>query len=197
MIGAEPTILVKEREVLAKIDKQQNIGNIIDIKGSFNLFSSADAAATYSQEFDVWDSNVATIDSNGTVTGKTVGQTYAQIKIKDSTDNVINTLYVLVSVVPDKDEYVTYPMVEAGQTFTVALKANGTVWSWGNNASGQLGLGYTGGMETEPRKVMSNIKKIAVGDNFVMALDFDGHLWTWGVNNYGQLGQGLVTSVPA
>ena len=96
---------------------------------------------------------------------------------------------------PDKDEYVTYPMVEAGQTFTVALKANGTVWSWGNNASGQLGLGYTGGMETEPRKVMSNIKKIAVGDNFVMALDFDGHLWTWGVNNYGQLGQGLVTSV--
>ena len=195
MIGAEPTILVKEREILAKIDKQQNIGNIIDIKGSFNLFSSADAAATYSQEFDVWDSNVATVDSNGTVTGKTVGQTYAQIKIKDSTDNVINTLYVLVSVVPDKDEYVTYPMVEAGQTFTVALKANGTVWSWGNNASGQLGLGYTGGMETEPRKVMSNIKKIAVGDNFVMALDFDGHLWTWGVNNYGQLGQGLVTSV--
>ena len=159
MIGAEPTILVKEREILAKIDKQQNIGNIIDIKGSFNLFSSADAAATYSQEFDVWDSNVATIDSNGTVTGKTVGQTYVQIKIKDSTDNVINTLYVLVSVVPDKDEYVTYPMVEAGQTFTVALKANGTVWSWGNNASGQLGLGYTGGMETEPRKVMSNIKK--------------------------------------
>ena len=195
MIGAEPTILVKEREILAKIDKQQNIGNIIDIKGSFNLFSSADAAATYSQEFDVWDSNVATVDSNGTVTGKTVGQTYVQIKIKDSTDNVINTLYVLVSVVPDKDEYVTYPMVEAGQTFTVALKANGTVWSWGNNASGQLGLGYTGGMETEPRKVMSNIKKIAVGDNFVMALDFDGHLWTWGVNNYGQLGQGLVTSV--
>lgn len=56
MIGAEPTILVKEREILAKIDKQQNIGNIIDIKGSFNLFSSADAAATYSQEFDVWDS---------------------------------------------------------------------------------------------------------------------------------------------
>ena len=55
MIGAEPTILVKEREILAKIDKQQNIGNIIDIKGSFNLFSSADAAATYSQEFDVWD----------------------------------------------------------------------------------------------------------------------------------------------
>ena len=50
-------------------------------------------------------------------------------------------------------------------------------------------------METEPRKVMSNIKKIAVGDNFVMALDFDGHLWTWCVNNYGQLGQGLVTSV--
>ena len=195
MIGAEPTILVKEREILAKIDKQQNIGNIIDIKGSFNLFSSADAAATYSQEFDVWDSNVATVDSNGTVTGKTVGQTYVQIKIKDSADNVINTLYVLVSVVPDKDEYVTYPMVEAGQTFTVALKANGTVWSWGNNASGQLGLGYTGGMETEPRKVMSNIKKIAVGDNFVMALDFDGHLWTWGVNNYGQLGQGLVTSV--
>ena len=195
MIGAEPTILVKEREILAKIDKQQNIGNIIDIKGSFNLFSSADAAATYSQEFDVWDSNVATVDSNGIVTGKTVGQTYVQIKIKDSADNVINTLYVLVSVVPDKDEYVTYPMVEAGQTFTVALKANGTVWSWGNNASGQLGLGYTGGMETEPRKVMSNIKKIAVGDNFVMALDFDGHLWTWGVNNYGQLGQGLVTSV--
>ena len=77
---------------MLRLTSSKIIGNIIDIKGSFNLFSSADAAATYSQEFDVWDSNVATVDSNGIVTGKTVGQTYVQIKIKDSADNVINTL---------------------------------------------------------------------------------------------------------
>ena len=197
MIGAQPTIIVKQREILAKkgVTTNESIGKWIDTAGKFNVFSSANEAAVYSQKYDVWDKTVAEVTPDGKVKGIGVGQTYAVVNIEDADGNVVNTQYILISVVPDMDEYITYPMVEAGQTHTVALKADGTVWSWGNNAKGQLGLGYTGGMETEPQKVMSNVKKIAVGDNFTMAVDFDGHLWTWGINNYGQLGLGLATNV--
>jgi alpha-tubulin suppressor-like RCC1 family protein len=108
-IGSQPTITVSEREILAKKDKTtDSIGSLIDIADTFNVFSSADAAATYSQEYDVWDDTVAEIDSDGRITGKGVGQTYAVVKIKDTAGTVINTQYILVSVVPDKDEYITY-----------------------------------------------------------------------------------------
>ena len=118
MIGSEPTITTTTREVLAKKDATTNINDIIEVSGSFNLFTSEDANITFSKEFGIWDETVATIDSDGTITGKGVGQTYASIVIKNNEGEVINTLYVLVSVVPNKDEYITYPMVESGQTHT-------------------------------------------------------------------------------
>lgn len=35
--------------------------------------------------------------------------------------------------------------IDAGNTFSMALDEDGTVWMWGNNGQGQLGLGYDGG----------------------------------------------------
>ena len=84
-----------------------------------------------------------------------------------------------------------------GQNFTVALKSDGSLWSWGQNGSGQLGLG-DGDVTNRNAPVAiaqtntPNARWVAVacGINYVVALKSDGSLWSWGANNLGQLGNG-------
>ncbi|MFI7674919.1 RCC1-like domain-containing protein [Actinophytocola sp. NPDC049390] len=91
-------------------------------------------------------------------------------------------------------------IVTGGTTATYALMADGTVQSWGFNASGQLGNGTTGGecmdatqpncVRTTPGPVtgLTDVVDVAAGDAFAMARRSDGSLWTWGVHDRGQLG---------
>src|SRR5579883_3170170 len=43
--------------------------------------------------------------------------------------------------------------VAAGFTHSLAVKANGTVWAWGDNTYGELGFGSTGGFSPQPASV--------------------------------------------
>ncbi|OKP92288.1 hypothetical protein A3842_02435 [Paenibacillus sp. P3E] len=81
--------------------------------------------------------------------------------------------------------------IGAGGYFTLALKNDGTVWSYGENNFGQLGNGST--IESvKPVKVsnLSNITRIDAGEGSGGALDKNGNLWVWGQNASGLLGQG-------
>ncbi|ETR68470.1 MAG: RCC1 repeat-containing protein [Candidatus Magnetoglobus multicellularis str. Araruama] len=82
--------------------------------------------------------------------------------------------------------------VAAGLEHSIALKHDGTVWTWGCNAYGQLGLGTTGGESYAPTQVtsLSNVEQIDAGGYFSMAVLDDGTVWTWGKNCYKQLGDG-------
>ncbi len=81
--------------------------------------------------------------------------------------------------------------VAAGDYHTVALYSDGSVMTWGGNASGQLGDGTNKDRPT-PGKVkgLTHIKAIAAGSTFSLALDSAGNLWAWGNNALGQLGDG-------
>ena len=89
-----------------------------------------------------------------------------------------------------------WKQVDAGGVFTIALKNDGSLWGWGNNYEGQLGIGSTTGNTpygwTFPQKIgsSSDWKKISVGDKHVIAIKNDGTLWAWGDNYFGQLGDG-------
>ncbi len=87
--------------------------------------------------------------------------------------------------------------VAAGSMFSLALKSNGTVWSWGSNQQGQLG---NGGGANQPSAVqvaaLANIVAISSGRDHSLALKSDGSVWAWGVNSSGQLGDGTRTSRP-
>jgi len=90
--------------------------------------------------------------------------------------------------------------IAGGATHTIALKSDGTVWTWGSNASGQLGDGTTTSrklaaqVKTATSTFLTGIIAIASGDNFCAALKSDGTVWTWGVNGSGQLGIGNTTT---
>jgi RHS repeat-associated protein len=76
---------------------------------------------------------------------------------------------------------------------SAALKSDGTVWTWGYNKHGQLGLGTTTSTTT-PQKVAGLTGVVAItasGDN-TYALKSDGTVWAWGDNGYGQLGNTSV-----
>ena len=73
---------------------------------------------------------------------------------------------------------------------TKAIKNDGTLWTWGRNNKGQLGLGnknnYSSPTQVGTATTWDTVASMHYGS---MAVKTDGTLWTWGRNNWGQLGQ--------
>ncbi|MBF0450216.1 MAG: hypothetical protein HQK75_05900, partial [Candidatus Magnetomorum sp.] len=88
--------------------------------------------------------------------------------------------------------------VEAGYNFSAALKTDGTVWTWGDNYSGQLGIGTSGPGTNAYTPVqvtgLNSVQSIAAGFNHMLALKDDGTVWGWGLNDVGQLGIDNITN---
>jgi alpha-tubulin suppressor-like RCC1 family protein len=81
-----------------------------------------------------------------------------------------------------------------GQVFAAAVKNNGTLWTWGNNENGQLGLGDKTNTQS-PTQVGTSTNWSSVDVSltngataFTAAVKTDGTLWLWGRNEYGKLG---------
>lgn len=80
-------------------------------------------------------------------------------------------------------------MVAAGDYHSMALKSDGTVWTWGLNDSGQLGNGsQTDSLSPVQVQGLPEIVMITAGLDSSIALDVDGRVWGWGSNRCGQLG---------
>ena len=74
---------------------------------------------------------------------------------------------------------------------TSATKTDGTLWSWGYNGDGQLGLNEaTGNNRSSPTQVPgTNWSRVFMMNACQIATKTDGTLWAWGNNTYGQLAQ--------
>jgi alpha-tubulin suppressor-like RCC1 family protein len=89
--------------------------------------------------------------------------------------------------------------IAAGFGQTVALKSDGTVWTWGDNSSGQLGDGSATSSNIPVQvRGLSGISTgmviaVAAGYDHTVALKNDGTVWAWGNNKNGQLGNGNST----
>jgi alpha-tubulin suppressor-like RCC1 family protein len=76
---------------------------------------------------------------------------------------------------------------------SIALKSDGTVWTWGRNSEGQLGDG-TNNNSNVPLQVsnISNVIAISGGEYHTLVIKDDGTVWAWGKNTNGQLGNGTT-----
>ena len=84
--------------------------------------------------------------------------------------------------------------------FGVAVKEDGTVWTWGNNANGELGRGDKNSVYSpvqvksgDGNSYLTDIIFVSAGSNHTLALRKDGTVWAWGINSYGQLGNKTTT----
>ena len=94
--------------------------------------------------------------------------------------------------------------IAAGQTYSFAIKADESLWAWGDNSYGNLGIGtYTqrdamwGIVEDKntfsPVKIMDDAAAVSAGFWHSLAIKTDGSLWAWGLNQYGYVGDGTTT----
>ena len=117
-----------------------------------------------------------------------------------SINRASQTLYLsvptgaLVGESPKNASRTTFDQISAissGGYNTCALKENGTVWCWGFNNYGQLGVGTR---ENSSRPLMilglKNIVQISLKGEVGCALNGSGLVFCWGFNGYGQLGDG-------
>ena len=88
--------------------------------------------------------------------------------------------------------------VSAGARHSLALRADGTVWAWGQNTHGQIGIGTFGTQQKTAIQVpgLGGVTAISAGGFHSVALETGGaeagSLWTWGQNTYGGLGDGTT-----
>jgi len=134
--------------------------------------------------------------TDGTTPSDAAGTVYAgPIAVTTST---------VIRAVAYRDGWVTSPeaaalytispvALAAGRFHSLALRADGTTWAWGDNTYGQLGDGTTASRSTRVWVPgLWGATAVATGQEHSLAL-VGGTVWTWGFNYRGQLGDGTTT----
>lgn len=85
--------------------------------------------------------------------------------------------------------------VSCGQYTTMAVKTDGTLWAWGSNNNGQLGLNSATASFSSPTQVgaLTNWLYVAASGYSGYGLKTDGTIWSWGAGSVGRLGLGNLT----
>ncbi|MFG1489099.1 hypothetical protein ABMA58_07590 [Oceanospirillum sp. HFRX-1_2] len=78
--------------------------------------------------------------------------------------------------------------IAAGANTSYALDSNGTLWGWGSNTKGELGITSTENQSTPVQiPVPSNVAMLAAGQYHALALTRSGELYGWGLNSSSQV----------
>jgi alpha-tubulin suppressor-like RCC1 family protein len=104
-----------------------------------------------------------------------------------------NTAFPIPQEVPNLSGVVA---LAAGTDFALALKNDGTVWAWGKNNTGQLGLRAISAPVPAPAPVtaLAGVKAIAAAEEHSVVVLRDGSVWGWGTNVSGEAGTGSTSS---
>ena len=73
--------------------------------------------------------------------------------------------------------------ISAGSGYSMVIKDDYSLWGWGINNRGQLGIGTIDNeSHLTPVKIMDSVVSVSVGANHTMAIKKDGSLWAWGAD---------------
>jgi len=87
-------------------------------------------------------------------------------------------------------------MIDGSSYNSIALKSDGSVWTWGYFYQGTLGDGITTTSNVPIAVALNNVVAVTAGASFAMALKTDGSVWSWGANQFFQLGNGSNVDSP-
>ena len=185
--SARPYVYVEENETtinMASPEYQINATQRFGFNILYNEQNDAEIKYTSSNE------EVAKVDSNGKVTAIKPGRAYITVEIEEIESKTRITVDVI------KEEKVVREKIIAGYSHTIALKQDGTVWTYGANNKGELGNGRFSDVRVlEPEQVTKGIEgktiiDIAAGYYHSMVLTKEGEVYSFGNNTYGELGIG-------
>jgi len=84
--------------------------------------------------------------------------------------------------------------IHGGNEYQIAVKTDGTLWAWGQNGNGRLGLNDNVQRSSPAQIPGTTWLKPVAGHNGSGAIKTDGTLWSWGWNSNGQLGLNNTTA---
>ena len=87
----------------------------------------------------------------------------------------------------------TNHLTVSGNYGSGAIKTDGTLWMWGDNSGGKLGINDVAKRSSPAQIPGTTWKSIDFGGSISSATKTDGTLWSWGSNTYGGLGQNSRT----
>ena len=179
LVGNEQSTINVE-EIVVRVGESKSITS--NAKYAFNLiYIGTNNSSIFT--YESLNNNKATINEQGMIQGQEIGTTWVKATEKDTGIENIAIVRVI-----DSNSNVA-PKVEGGEDYAITLKADGTIWSYGYNGDGQLGLGTKNSSNIPVQSnIIATYKDISVGNNFTLALRQDGTVWAFGDNSKGQLG---------
>ena len=88
----------------------------------------------------------------------------------------------------------TWVNATAGDSHSLFVKSDGSLWAMGGNSSGQLGDGSTTQASSPLMVTDGNVTLVETTWRHSLFVKSDGSLWAMGSNSYGQLGDGNTTN---
>jgi alpha-tubulin suppressor-like RCC1 family protein len=177
-------------EDLASSPDPVQVSTLVEVPGNPGFNSSWTAVAA-------GFNHLVGLQANGTVWGlgdNSVGQL--------GTGTASAFEFAFTQVLNPGSPVIPFVAIAAGDSHSVALKADGSIWSMGNNTSGQLGVDNTG--DTDPlapvphptpvqeSTAANDWTAVGAGGRHTVALKANGTLASWGDNAFGQLGDGTT-----
>ncbi len=131
-----------------------------------------------------------------------VGKINFVIRFRPSANGIRTAMVSIANDDPSKNPYTfaiqgmgegvpVIKKIAVGGGSSIMLKGDGTLWAWGNNQSGILGIGNnTDQFCAVQVGTDTTWSDVSLKESHVLALKTDGTLWAWGDNRDGQLGLG-------
>jgi alpha-tubulin suppressor-like RCC1 family protein len=97
-------------------------------------------------------------------------------------------------VAVDASSSLGWQLVSVGRLHACGIRLDGSLWCWGRNDVGQLGIANTFEADKRQRVGSSSWKTVVTAFDTTCGIQTDNSLWCWGANDHGQIGDGTTTN---